>query len=283
MVACGEQIPPASPTIGFSPSSLSFSAEEGGANPAGKTLSISNSGGGTLDWTASADANWVSLSPTSGASTGESDSVTVSVDISGMDAADYAAIITISAPGASNSPRTIAVDLDIAAPSPPTTPEETDTYTNSEYGFSVDYYKDWDVMEDYLGAVVGFMGPSVLEVGGTHPYYANINIMTTPLPQDMTDIPLKDRVAATMLNLKRTYADFNKVEEYSTTISGVPATVVVVTLTGEILGTEVSVKNKVAIFMKDEVGYSITYNVPAEFYDEYADSFDLAINSFKFD
>jgi hypothetical protein len=278
MMACGEQVPPASPTIGFSPSSLSFSAEEGGANPASKTLSISNSGGGTLDWTVTADANWVSLSPTSGASTGESDSVTVSVDISGMDAADYAAIITISAPGASNSPRTVTVDLSISAPSPPTTPEETDTYTNSEYGFSVDYYKDkdWDVMEDYMGMLVAFMGPLVLEEA----YYINVGIVTEEVPEDMT---LQNYVDASLLVVKRTYADFNKVEEYGTTISGLPATVVVLTGTLEMDETELQLKQKGAMFIKDEVAYTISYNAPVEFYDEYADSFDLAINSFKFD
>src|SRR5205085_10392729 len=54
-----------SPTIGVSPSSMSFSATAGGANPAGQALSISNTGGGTLNWTASSNQTWLSISPTS--------------------------------------------------------------------------------------------------------------------------------------------------------------------------------------------------------------------------
>lgn len=107
--------PASPPTIAFSPSSLSFSAEEGGANPSSQTLNIWNSGGGTLDWTVTADANWVSLSPTSGSSDGETDRITVLADTYGMDAGNYASIITISAPGASNTPQTIAVNLAITS------------------------------------------------------------------------------------------------------------------------------------------------------------------------
>jgi len=122
VVACGEQVPPPSPTIAFSPSSLSFSADEGGANPASQTLTIWNSDKGTLNWVISDDAGWLTLSPSSGASTGESDSITVLVDTYGMDAGGYSASIAVSASGASNSPRTIAVDLSIV---PSFTPEIT--------------------------------------------------------------------------------------------------------------------------------------------------------------
>jgi hypothetical protein len=113
MVACGEQVPPSSSTIGFSPSSLSFSADEGGANPASQTLTIWNSGEGTLSWWLSDSATWLTLSPTSGASAGETDSITAMVDIYGMDAGNYAATITISALGAANDPQTMAVNLAI--------------------------------------------------------------------------------------------------------------------------------------------------------------------------
>jgi len=106
--------PPEEPTIGFSPPSFSFSAIEGGADPADKTLEIWNSGAGTLDWSVSDDAGWLSLSPPGGSSTGEHDSVTVSVDISGKSAGNYPATITISAPGATNTPQTVPVTLQVS-------------------------------------------------------------------------------------------------------------------------------------------------------------------------
>ena len=48
--------PPTPPALSVSPAALSFSATQGGASPAAKTLSISNTGGGSLDWTASESA-----------------------------------------------------------------------------------------------------------------------------------------------------------------------------------------------------------------------------------
>jgi len=104
---------PEPPTIAFSPSSFSFNAQQGKTTLLTDTLDISNSGSGTLDWSVSDDANWLSLSPTSGSNIGEIDEVTVSVDINGMDAGNYTATIAICASGASNSPQTIAVDLSI--------------------------------------------------------------------------------------------------------------------------------------------------------------------------
>ncbi len=106
------------PTISFTPSSFTFTAIQGGSNPASQTLEIWNSGvsGTTLNWSVSDNATWLTLSPTSGNSTGEHDSVTLSVSISGMTAGSYSATITISDPNASNSPRTVPVTLTITAP-----------------------------------------------------------------------------------------------------------------------------------------------------------------------
>jgi hypothetical protein len=111
-------IPGAKPTISFSPSSFTFTAAQGGSNPANQTLEIWNSGtsGTTLNWSVSDNATWLSLSPTSGSSTGEHDNVTLSVNISGMTAGSYSGTITISDANATNSPRTVSVSLTITAP-----------------------------------------------------------------------------------------------------------------------------------------------------------------------
>ena len=109
---------PTPPEIYFSPSSFTFTATEGDANPADQTLGINNSGGGSLDWSVNDDAGWLTLDPPNGSSTGETDDVTLSVDITGMSAGSYSATITIEAPGASNSPQTVAVDLTINPPAP---------------------------------------------------------------------------------------------------------------------------------------------------------------------
>jgi hypothetical protein len=105
------------PTIGYSPASLSFSSTQGGANPTNQSLSISNTGSGTLTWTVSDNATWLTLSPTSGTGNG---SVVASVNISGLAAGTYRGTITISATGATNTPQTVPVTLTVSAAPTPT-------------------------------------------------------------------------------------------------------------------------------------------------------------------
>lgn len=101
-----------SATLGLSPSSLTFSGTVGGANPAGKPLTITNTGSSTLTWTASDNAAWLTVSPASGTSSG---TIAASVNLSGLTAGTYNAAITITATGATNSPRTIPVTLTLSA------------------------------------------------------------------------------------------------------------------------------------------------------------------------
>ncbi len=105
------------PTIGLSATTLSFSAVQGGSNPANKTISVSNSGSGTLNWTATENANWLSLSPASGTGSG---TISVAVNTAGLSVGTISTPITIAASGATNTPQTVAVSLTItAAPVPP--------------------------------------------------------------------------------------------------------------------------------------------------------------------
>ncbi len=107
------------PTIDFSPSSLAFIADEGGGDPQGKTLRIWNSGDGTLDWSVSADADWIDLDPDEGKSTGtgQKRNVNVSVDISGLDEGEYDAEITIRDPDASKKTEKVEVTLEVSGAS----------------------------------------------------------------------------------------------------------------------------------------------------------------------
>jgi hypothetical protein len=111
---------PVGPTVAFSPSHLSFSAVQGGADPASQILEIWNSGAGTLNWGVSDNANWLSLSPANGSSTGDHDEVTASVNIAGLSAGGYSATITIAAAGATNTPRTLTVSLTLTETEAPT-------------------------------------------------------------------------------------------------------------------------------------------------------------------
>ncbi len=106
----GQAGAPTSPTIGVSPSSLSFTATAGGANPANQSISITNTGAGTLNWTATDNATWLTISPASGTAPS---TLTASVSISGLTAGTYNGTITVSATGATNTPVSIPVTLTV--------------------------------------------------------------------------------------------------------------------------------------------------------------------------
>jgi hypothetical protein len=105
--------PPAPPALSVSPASLSFSATQGGSSPAGQSLTIANTGGGSISFTATDDAAWLSESPTSGTAPA---SVTVTPNITGLAAGTYTATVTIDGGGVSGSPKTVPVTLTVSAP-----------------------------------------------------------------------------------------------------------------------------------------------------------------------
>jgi hypothetical protein len=108
--------PPVPPAIGASPTSLAFAGTQGAANPASQTVNISNTGGGSLSWSASDNASWLTVNPASGTGNGV---VTVSVATGTMAVGTYNGSITLSAIGV--SPFTVPVTL-VVAPSPTPSP-----------------------------------------------------------------------------------------------------------------------------------------------------------------
>jgi hypothetical protein len=99
------------PAISVSPNSLAFNAIEGGENPSTQTLEICNWGSGTLDWSLTDNAGWLSETPQS-SSLGEGDceDVTVAVDVAGMEAGDYSATITITGSGEVRVPVSLHIE-----------------------------------------------------------------------------------------------------------------------------------------------------------------------------
>jgi hypothetical protein len=96
-----------------------------------QTFLISNSGGGTLNWTLTDDASWLDYSPASGTGPGE---VSVSVNPAGLTTGTYTGTITITDPDAFNSPQTVTVTLKVYQPgqdSPPFGTFETPAHGSS--------------------------------------------------------------------------------------------------------------------------------------------------------
>lgn len=98
------------PTISLSPTSLTYTAAQGGANPASQTVALTNAGG-VVSWTVSDSASWLSVSPASGSN---SNTLTATVDKTGLAAGTYNGTITVSAIGSSS--KTLAVTLTVSAP-----------------------------------------------------------------------------------------------------------------------------------------------------------------------
>lgn len=88
--------PQPKPALSVDSDSLNFYGQETQYDPDSQRIGIRNSGNGTLDWKVSSDASWLSLSPSKGSSTGETDYVTVEVE-SGLSEGTYRAEITVSA------------------------------------------------------------------------------------------------------------------------------------------------------------------------------------------
>ena len=104
------------PALSVSVTALNFAYTVGGAVPSPQSFAISNSGTGTLSWTATAptSAPWLSLSSTSGTAPS---SVAVTVDPSAVPAGTYVGVIQIAAAGATGSPAPVTVTL-VVSPAP---------------------------------------------------------------------------------------------------------------------------------------------------------------------
>ncbi|RKX29359.1 MAG: hypothetical protein DRP47_02030, partial [Candidatus Zixiibacteriota bacterium] len=103
------------PEIGVSPTVMYFNAVAGGDDPSDKTLTITNEGGPTLNWTVSNIESWLGLAPLSGTDEGD---VTVSVSIAGLSYGDYVDTIVVSDPNASNNPVKVPVFLSVGSDLP---------------------------------------------------------------------------------------------------------------------------------------------------------------------
>ncbi len=105
-----------SPVLSLSTQSLSFSGIQGGANPSAQSVSVTNTGGGTLSLTAASDSGWLSVSPASGTAP---QTLQVSASIGSLVAGTYTGHVTVTAAGAQGSPSVVTVTLTVAPAVPP--------------------------------------------------------------------------------------------------------------------------------------------------------------------
>lgn len=111
----------APPTLAVAPTSLSFAATSGGANPAAKQLTISNSGGGSLAApavTVTSGGAW--LSAGAPVASGATYTVQVNVTLGALAPGDYTGQLSVTSAGATGSPATVPVTLTVGSGTQPT-------------------------------------------------------------------------------------------------------------------------------------------------------------------
>jgi hypothetical protein len=91
---------------------MNFGACTCGAVTPSQAFLIENTGSGVMTWSVSDNADWLSCNPVSGFNSGK---VEVMVDAAGKSTGAYKGTITVSAPGAAVSPKTIDVTLTVYA------------------------------------------------------------------------------------------------------------------------------------------------------------------------
>ncbi len=101
----------AAPVLSISPSTLSFTAIQGGANPAAANLSVTNTGTGTLTFTDSSDSAWLSATPASGTAP---QTLQVSAALGSLAPGAYTEHITVTATGAQQSPQAATVTFTVS-------------------------------------------------------------------------------------------------------------------------------------------------------------------------
>lgn len=101
------------PTLTTSPPSLTADAFVG-HEPAPQVFTVTNTGWGTANYEITADASWLSASPSAGSVADEADTITVSYTTASLAAGTYTALITVTDTDGFSAPAIVSVTLDIA-------------------------------------------------------------------------------------------------------------------------------------------------------------------------
>ncbi|MHC4816308.1 MAG: COG1361 family protein, partial [Planctomycetota bacterium] len=106
------------PQLALSATGLTFTVQEGDPAPAPQTVGVSNAGGGTLATVSasptydSTGSGWLTVGVSG---SGDTQTLTNTVDPSGLSPNTYSATVAVSAAGASNSPQSYTVSFTVTA------------------------------------------------------------------------------------------------------------------------------------------------------------------------
>ena len=102
----------AAPAIELSRHSLYMGAVASGPATSLEEILVTNSGGGTLAWTAQSNKSWLTVTPASG---GDSGALRIGINNGTMAPGTYLGQVLVSDPAATNSPQAVSVQLTISS------------------------------------------------------------------------------------------------------------------------------------------------------------------------
>ena len=98
-------------SLATSPAAVTFTVYQPQSTSAAQSIAIYNQGSAPLSWTATANAPWIVLGSASGLTPA---SLAISMNARGLAPGTYTGTVTITVPGVSGSPQTVAVTLNVS-------------------------------------------------------------------------------------------------------------------------------------------------------------------------
>lgn len=144
------------------------------------------------------------------------------------------------------------------------------TWSNADYGVSMQYPADWTANEDSQSVIVAFSSP--LE-GNDDAFAESVNIVMNDLSGQ--EITMEDYTELTLQALGETFPEAMITEASDTTLGGYPARMVVYDFNGQYGKLQA-----LQIWtIKDEISYVVTYTALEENFDEYRPASEKMIDS----
>ena len=154
--------------------------------------------------------------------------------------------------------------------------QESETYTSTDYHFTLKYCPEYEMVENYQGVIVGFLGD--LLSGMTQ--YISIFVAAEELPEKMT---LRDYLSKNMQYGEETLRDYVIISEEETTIDGITAVKIVYTFSATLGDQDIVFQNALTSFVKDDMVFTIKLSTPARYYHKHRLCYDLMLYTFKFE
>lgn len=119
------------PHISLSPTAMVFDGTLGYPSPASQALTIENTAGGTLNWTAGTSSTWLSANPPSGVAPSTAG---IKAEIAGLTEGTYYDTVVISCPEADNSPQRVPVTFNVTQLPPRIVPDPIEFFVSAVVG-----------------------------------------------------------------------------------------------------------------------------------------------------